>query len=129
MVQQSGRLLKRRKELGLLQREVVARLGINHFTYITWEVDGRKPSVCYWPAIINHLGYDPNGAPATFAERIAAYRRRHGLTPRELAIEIGADPSTIASWETGGHQAKHWQLDELGRTNGIHREGKNAHRN
>ncbi len=99
----AGHLLKRRKELGLLQREVAERLGTNEFTYLSWEKHGRRPTICYWPAIINFLGFDPNGEPKTFAERVAAHRRRSGLTQRELARRLQVDPSTTWCWERDKH--------------------------
>jgi DNA-binding XRE family transcriptional regulator len=99
----AGHLLKRRKELGLLQREVAQRLDIGHETYITWEKYGRMPVIMHWPAIINFLGYDPSPPAKTFSDRIEEYRRRTGSTFFDLGRKVGLDPSTIQSWARGTH--------------------------
>ncbi|MEQ1903124.1 MAG: recombinase family protein [Pirellulaceae bacterium] len=99
----AGHLLKRRKELGLLQREVAVTIGIGHETYITWEKRGRSPEIWHWPQIINFLGYDPHSHPETLPTKIAAYRRRTGLTHRRLAELIGVHECTLQSWERGRH--------------------------
>lgn len=99
----AGHLLKRRKELGLLQREVAERIRINQWTYITWEKQGRRPKIWHWPAILRFLSYDPDPLPKSFAERIATYRRKTGGTFAEVARAIGVHECTVQSWEVGRH--------------------------
>ena len=53
----------------------------------------------HWPAIIEFLGYDPSPEPNTIGERLLAYRRRHGLSRKELAGQLGADEATLWRWE------------------------------
>lgn len=99
----AGHLLRRRKELGLFQREVAQRLGIRHDSYLAWEKHDQEPEVWRWRRIVNFLGYDPHPAPASLSERIAAYRRRNGLTHRELGKRVGVHECTVQSWERGRH--------------------------
>jgi DNA-binding XRE family transcriptional regulator len=96
-----GHLRKRRRECGLLQREVAAKLGVVASTYLLWERDRSKPTVGYYPAIFSFLGYEPFPEPTTLPERIAAQRRRLGRTIKEASSAIGVDEGTFHRWETG----------------------------
>lgn len=97
----SGHLLKRRRQSGLLQREVATNLGVDTSTYLLWEKGRSQPTVRYYPAILRFLGYEPFAAPVTLPEQIAAQRRRLGLTLKEASRMIGVDESTLQHWETG----------------------------
>lgn len=49
-------------------------------------------------------------APRPFdelAEGIRAYRRRHGMTQRELADQLGVTQQSIARWEHGAPPSRH----------------------
>jgi transcriptional regulator with XRE-family HTH domain len=49
-------------------------------------------------------------APRTFdelAEGIRAYRRRHGMTQRELADQLGVTQQSVARWEHGAPPSRH----------------------
>jgi hypothetical protein len=70
-------------------------------TYLLWEWDEHDPTVRYYPAIFEFLGYDPFPSPANLPERIASQRRRLGLTISQAAQKIGADESTFRRWESG----------------------------
>jgi transcriptional regulator with XRE-family HTH domain len=94
-------LCKRRGELGLFQREVAARLGVNIWTYLLWEQDRTIPVVRYYPAIFQFLGYDPFPAPLTLPERIAAKRRQLGWSIKTAAKFAGVDEGTFGRWESG----------------------------
>ena len=94
-------LRKRRHKLGLFQKDVALRLGVNQWTYITWELETRQPSVRYMPAILSFLGYDPFPEPVTLGERIVAARCALGLPRKRLAQRIGVDEGTLMRWETG----------------------------
>ena len=59
------------------------------------------PVVRMMPRIIEYLGYDPYPPPQSLGERIAAGRRRCGLSRKRLARLIGADEATVARWESG----------------------------
>lgn len=96
-----GHLRKRRCSAGLTQEQVADQLGANTSTYLLWETDRTKPTVRYYPAIFRFLGYDPFPAATTLPERMAAQRRRLGLSIRAAADQIGVDAGTFRRWETG----------------------------
>lgn len=41
------------------------------------------------------------------AERIRAYRRRHRMTQRELADQLGVTQQSVARWEQGSPPSRH----------------------
>jgi len=49
-------LRKRRLDLGLLQREVAERLGVNEATVTNWELNRTSPALWFLPAIVRFLG-------------------------------------------------------------------------
>jgi transcriptional regulator with XRE-family HTH domain len=107
-------LLKRRKQLGLLQREVAAQLGIRHESYLGWEKHGQEPEVWRWQKVVNFLGYDPHPAPTTLPQRLAAYRRCTGLTQRAVGKLLGVNECTVQSWERGRHPPRRESARLLG---------------
>jgi DNA-binding XRE family transcriptional regulator len=60
---------KRRLDLGLLQREVALRIGVDKTTVYNWEAGRATPSLRGLPAVIWFLGYDPADPEATPEER------------------------------------------------------------
>jgi DNA-binding XRE family transcriptional regulator len=86
-------------ELGLFQRDLKKRFGLEKDTYSNWEKDHCYPSMKHWPGVIEFLGYDPNPEPKTPGERLLAYRRRQGLSRAALAKQLGADEATLWRWE------------------------------
>lgn len=70
-------------------------------TITNWELNRCEPEVQYFPKIIDFLGYVPFLMGESFPERLKAYRMLKGLTQRELAQELGVDPTTVMKWETG----------------------------
>lgn len=94
------RLKKRRVELGLFQRELRNRFNLEKETYANWEKDRCIPTMKHWPLIIDFLGFDPNPAPNSFGTQLTAYRRRHGLSRRTLALFLGVDEATLWRWES-----------------------------
>ncbi len=92
---------KRRMDLGLLQKEAAARLGIDDATLWNWEHDKGSPAVRHWPALLAFLGYDPHPESQTLAEKLIATRRRRGLSQRKLARQLGLDESTVSRLEAG----------------------------
>ena len=93
-------LKKRRLELGLLQRDLRMRFGLEKETYGNWEKDHRYPSMKHWPQVIEFLGYDPSPEPKTIGERLLVYRRRQGLSRVALARLLDVDETTLWRWET-----------------------------
>ena len=94
-------LLKRRLQVGELQREVAKRLGVETDTYLLWEKDRAKPEARYYPRIFAFLGYNPLPPPTTLSDQLRRKRLELGRTLREAALLIGVDEGTLARWESG----------------------------
>ena len=92
-------LLRRRRELGLLQRQAAKLLGVCHTTYLNWENAYADPEVRYYPAIIKFLDYEPWPVPSTLPEKLIAQRRRLGLSIKRAARHMGIDEGTLTNWE------------------------------
>lgn len=93
-------LRKRRLDLGLLQRDVAQRLGVHKGTVHNWETNRTTPPLRFVPRIVQFLGYVPYyTTPSTLGKRILTARRLLGLTQKELARQLGIDPSTLGRWE------------------------------
>jgi DNA-binding XRE family transcriptional regulator len=63
-------LKKRRRELGLLQREAADWMGIDTWTYLNWEKDKTVPVAARFRPVVTFLGYDPTPEPTTLAKRL-----------------------------------------------------------
>jgi transcriptional regulator with XRE-family HTH domain len=85
--------------MGLLQREVAARIGVSSYAYLSWETDEAKPFPKTYARIVRFLGYDPSGPALTLGEQIRAKRRERGITARQLAVQLGWDEGTVRRYE------------------------------
>ena len=94
----------RRLDLGLLQKEVAARIGVDADTIMNWELNRRAPKIQYVPKIIRFLGYVPFSMGESFPEKLKAYRMLRGMTQQELADALGVVLPTVQTWEAGIHQ-------------------------
>jgi transcriptional regulator with XRE-family HTH domain len=94
-------LRKRRLDLGLLQKQVAAEIGVDLKTLCNWEGQRTEPEIRFLPAIFRFLGSDPRPPPTTLPERFQAARTALGLSQAALARRIGIDPGTVARWEAG----------------------------
>lgn len=94
-------LKKRRFELGLRQRDVAERLGVENSTLLSWEKGHKRPMDMYLPRIIAFLGYDPQPAPASLGDQIRAKRKALGLSGKAAARRLGVDEGTLSRWERG----------------------------
>jgi transcriptional regulator with XRE-family HTH domain len=94
-------LKKRRKELGLLQREAAHQMGIDTWTYLNWEKDKTKPATARFRPVVAFLGYDPSPEPTTLAGRLEAKRRAWGTTHDQVAEQLGWDPGTLTRYLNG----------------------------
>ncbi len=93
---------KRRLELGLYQKEVAMKLGVDECTITNWELNRTSPQLRFIPKIIEFLGYvPPLDTARTLGEIIVEYRRTRGLSQREFAEQMGLDPTTLSRWERG----------------------------
>ncbi|MDP1966928.1 MAG: helix-turn-helix transcriptional regulator [Reyranella sp.] len=94
-------LKKRRKELGLLQREAAQLMGILTETYGNWEKDKTEPVAAQFRPVVQFLGYDPTPAPKTLAERLKAKRRERGVTFSQVARDLGWDEGSLTRYLNG----------------------------
>jgi transcriptional regulator with XRE-family HTH domain len=94
-------LKKQRRVLGLLQREVAERMGIDTWTYLNWEKDKTVPVATRFRPVVAFLGYDPTPEPTTLAKRLEAKRRTLGATFEQVARYLGWDPGTLTRYLNG----------------------------
>ena len=94
-------LKKRRLDLGLFQKNVAVRLGVDNSTILNWEHGKTQPPVRFLPRIIRFLGYDPYPAPRSLGENLVAKRRQLGLSRKRMAARLGVDEGTMKRWERG----------------------------
>lgn len=94
-------LKKRRRELGLLQREAAERMEIDTWTYLNWEKDKTLPVAARFRPVLTFLGYDPTPAPNTLAERLRASRRTSGVTFSQVAQYLGWDEGSLTRYLSG----------------------------
>ncbi len=95
-------LRKRRLDLGLLQRDVAAQIGVNTATVANWELGHTAPALRWVPTIVQFLEYAPMPpASSSIAKRLNVSRRLIGLSQKALARRLGIDPTTLARWERG----------------------------
>jgi len=91
---------RRRLELGLFQRQVAERLGVDECTVTNWEKHRTEPQLYLIPRIIEFLGYYPEPTdPKTLGEELLQYRKSCGVSQKELARWIGIDPTTLGRVE------------------------------
>jgi transcriptional regulator with XRE-family HTH domain len=89
-------------DLGLLQKEVAEKIGVNEASVYNWEKNLKGPALRFIPKVIEFLGYVPaEFKPGTVAQRIVTYRRLLGLSQKELARRLRVDQSTLGRWEKG----------------------------
>ena len=96
-----GHLNKRRRELGLLQREAAERMDIGRDTYVNWETGKTEPVAAQFRPVVEFLGYDPTPVPKTLAERLGAKRRELGVTFEQAAKYFGWDPGSLTRYLNG----------------------------
>jgi len=91
---------KRRLKLSLLQRQLAERLGVKADTVLNWEHNRTRPTLRHLPKVTAFLGYDPNPSdPKNLREKVLKYRKRCGISQKELARQIGIDPTTLSRLE------------------------------
>jgi transcriptional regulator with XRE-family HTH domain len=81
--------------------QVAAQIGVDEDTVYRWESNATRPPVQFIPAIIKLLGYNPFPVPERLPEKLVLYRQVLGLSQRELARRIGADPKALGLAERG----------------------------
>ena len=94
-------LRKRRVDLGLHQRDVGQRLGIDVQSVRNWEGHRSNPKTYLIPRIYDFLGYAPLEPTGSLAEMLRTYRRAAGLSKKRLAKLARIDETTLGLWERG----------------------------
>jgi transcriptional regulator with XRE-family HTH domain len=91
---------RRRLELNLVQRELAERIGVEVDTILNWEHNRSTPTLRHLPKVIAFLGYNPLiKKPETLGEQALQYRKRCGVSQKELARQVGIDPTTLSRLE------------------------------
>ena len=104
----------RRLDPKLLQKQVADQIEVHEQTITGWERNATVPEIRHIPAIIGFLGYDPQPPAGSIPGRLAAVRRRLGLSQWKMAANLGIDPATLMGWETGRHQPTGKSLNLIG---------------
>ena len=87
-------------DLGLLQEEVAAIIGVSTDSVTYWENGRAVPQIQHMPKIIEFLGYNPIPINEnTLGGRVKKYRLKHGLSHEEFGRILGVHGSTVGSWE------------------------------
>jgi transcriptional regulator with XRE-family HTH domain len=87
--------------LGHESRQTATILKIHATTLTNWERHHTKPSVPFLPRIIAYLGYCPWQPARSLGERLRQRREALGFSRNRLAMALGLDVGTLASWEGG----------------------------
>lgn len=99
-------------DLGLLQKDLAAILGVSTESVFHWETGVYEPANRHWPKIIEFLGFDPSCEPRTFRELILAVQRKTGFSQEKLAGKLGLDESTVCRWVRLGKAPKYIRIWE-----------------
>jgi transcriptional regulator with XRE-family HTH domain len=94
-------LKKRRRELGMLQRQAAAQMGIAAETLANWEKDKTRPVPSQFRALMEFLGYDPTEASNSLSGRFDAKRRSLGVTLDQAAQYLGWDEGSLRRYLRG----------------------------
>ena len=86
------------------QKDVAIIVGVNAATILNWELNRTEVTTRYFPKVMQYLGYCP--LPKAMGTRslgalVRLHRVYRGLSLREAAQEIGADPGALSAWECG----------------------------
>ena len=108
-------------ELEISQSQLAERLRVRTDTIRNWERNRTSPALGYLPMVLEFLGYDPAPiATETLGEKLLKYRRDRGITQKELAQQIGIDPTTLSRLER--NQGKRFFQNVLKKVNDFLRE-------
>ena len=85
----------------MFQKDVACIIGVEETSIFNWEKNLSKPSFKRIPRIVEFLGYIPfQLGNLSLGDQIKLYRKLRGISQKNLAKEIGIDPTTLAKWET-----------------------------
>ena len=101
------KILNKRLEKRMLQKEVADFIGVTEDCVTMWENNRSKPMVKYYPKIIEFLGYFPFEIDIScLAGKIKYYRYIKGFSQEDLAENLGVNESTVFHYEKGSHKPK-----------------------
>lgn len=96
---------QRRLDLGLSQRDVANRVGVDKASVLNWERQRSEPELRFLPAIIAFLGYVPEtGEEDSLGSILIRHRTLRGLSQLAFARELRVDPGTLGRWERNERQ-------------------------
>jgi transcriptional regulator with XRE-family HTH domain len=103
-------LRAKRLDLGFLQGQVAAKIGVNETTVYNWENNRVAPSVRLIPQIIQFLGYCPYTPGLPLSGKLKIWRQSLGFSQEKVATALGVDEGTWRRWEAGQRQPapKYW---------------------
>ena len=109
-------------DLGLLQKEVGERLGVDTASICNWESNESQPMVHCLPAIFAFLGHNPLPEAGDLIGKLKRLRGTLGLTQEKLGQKLGIDESILAGWERGDNTpigAYHKLLEDFIKGDGL----------
>nr|WP_175558289.1 helix-turn-helix transcriptional regulator [Tessaracoccus bendigoensis] len=111
------RLREARVAAGLTQAQLAARLGVADGTRVAaWEHGRATPHPATWAAICSLLDTDLE-EPGEVTLR--SLRLRRGLTPEDVAAELGVAAVTVRRWESGAHRPRARHAQRLAQLYGV----------
>jgi transcriptional regulator with XRE-family HTH domain len=106
-------LIRRRRDLGLTQRQAADRLAVWVATFASWESGEFNPNIRLYPRVYGFLGSCPLPAePPALGARLEAWRRSKGLSAAEAARMAGLDPGTVGRLERHPDRPLHARVRE-----------------
>ncbi len=88
-------------DLGMLQREVAAKIGVTESSVYNWE-RGTEPELVHIPKIIAFLGYVPFECPDDLHGRLRYFKKVNGMSFERLGAAMGRDPEQLVDWLSNG---------------------------
>lgn len=86
--------------MGLGQRDVANLVGCDTTTVHNWERNRSGPQLYLIPGIVEFLGYEPSSdGNDSLGKKLLNYRKVRGITQKDLARQIGIDPTTLSRLE------------------------------
>lgn len=95
-------LRKKRIHSGLSQAKLAEILQVSTDCITYWENNRSNPQISYYPRIHHFLGFSTvNFNEAKFCDFIKSYRRKNGISCKELGLLLKVAASTVRAWERG----------------------------
>jgi len=93
---------KVRLDKKLTQLDLAKIMGVSDTSVNMWEKKARFPNISLYPPIIQFLGYDPLYlSDGSVRSKLENYRRKHGLTYKQVAKIAGIGKETMYNFIRG----------------------------